>query len=469
MAGSNAPTNSDALALQNSPRTGSLPGAKTALTLLILINLFNFVDRYLLAAVMPDIERSFFSSPEGPGATVTHLLLKCQQLFGFTPKLALGGLLSTAFMVTYIVCAPVFGKLAERHSRWVLVGVGVGLWSLASGTSGLAPTFLVLLATRCFVGIGEAAYGPVAPAIISDLFSMKVRGRVLSWFYTALPIGSAVGYVLGEQISKSAIGNLGARILGFSSESWRWAFYLVIPPGLLLAAWSFIMHDPHKGQFDLGDGLVTRVVRRKDYLIFLKTPSFVLCSLGMTCMTFAMGGIAVWMPYYLENRPGVHRYPTTLFGAVLLVTGLLGTLLGGLAGDKLRNRFRGSYFLVSGIAMLMGFPMVWAMTRAPFPWIWLYIFFACFCLFFNTAPANTILANVTHPAMRAAGYALNILVIHAFGDVLSPFVIGLISDRYTMDAAFRVVALMFLLSGTLWLFGARYLGRDTDRAPFLLS
>jgi fucose permease len=137
------------------------------------------------------------------------------------------------------------------------------------------------------------------------------------------------------------------------------------------------------------------------------------------------------------------------------------------AATKLAKRFRGSYFLVSGTAMLIGFPLVWAMTHASFPWNWIYIFLACFCLFFNTAPANTIFANVTHPAMRATGFALNILVIHAFGDVLSPFLIGLISDKYNMDAAFRLVALMFLLSGILWLWGTKYLASDSDRAPHL--
>ena len=151
-----------------------------------------------------------------------------------------------------------------------------------------------------------------------------------------------------------------------------------------------------------------------------------------------------------------------------MVTGLLGTLLGGMAGDKLRNRFGGSYFLVSGIPMVIGFPVVWMVTEAAFPWIWAYIFVACFCLFFNTAPTNTILANVTHPSMRAAAYALNILLIHALGDVLSPFLIGLISDRYNMNTAFRVVAVMFLCSGLLWLWGTRYLARDTTSAPFRL-
>ena len=447
----------------------SLAGARAALALLLLINLFNFIDRYVLAAVMPEIEKTFFSSPERTGAVVLHLVSKFEHEFGFTPRLALGGLLSTAFMVTYMIAAPVFGRLAERRSRWILIAVGVSLWSLASGASGLATTFLILLGTRCLVGIGEAAYGPVAPAIISDLYPIAVRGRVLSWFYTALPVGSAIGYVLGEQISKSGIGGWATQLFGSPSESWRWAFYLVTPPGIILGAWSLFMRDPAKGQADPTISVPTRGVRWRDYLMLLRTPSYVLCSLGMTCMTFALGGIAVWMPYYLEHRPGVHRFPTTAFGAVLLITGLLGTLLGGIAGDKLRSRFGGSYFLVAGTAMMIGFPTVWAMTYAVFPWIWGYIFVACFCLFFNTAPANTILANVTHPAMRAAGYALNILFIHALGDVLSPFVIGLISDRYTMDIAFRVVAVMFLFSGMFWLLGTRYLARDTECAPFRLA
>lgn len=443
--------------------------ARAALTLLLLINLFNYIDRYVLAAVIPQIENAFFSSPERTGTLVLRLLTKFDEAFGFTPRLALGGLLSTAFMVTYMLAAPLFGRLAQRRSRWMLIGIGVSLWSLATGASGMAATFLLLLVTRCFVGIGEAAYGPLAPTIIADSYSISVRGRVLSWFYTALPVGSALGYVLGEQIGKSGLGDLGARLFGLPSESWRWAFYLVTPPGLILGLWCLFMRDPSLGQADAIVSPPVGVVRWRDCLILFRTPSYVLCSLGMMCMTFAMGGIAVWMPYYLEHRPGVHRFPTTAFGVILLVTGLLGTLLGGIAGDKLRDRFGGSYFLTSGITMLMGFPMVLMMITAAFPWIWAYIFVACFCLFFNTSPTNTILANVTHPAIRATGYALNILFIHALGDVPSPFVIGLISDKYNMDTAFRVVAVMFLCSGLIWLLGVRYLTRDTTRAPFQLE
>ena len=371
--------------------------------------------------------------------------------------------------MSYMIGAPVFGRLAERRSRWMLIGVGVMLWSLASGGSGLAVTFGMLLLTRCFVGIGEAAYGPVAPTVLSDFYAVKVRGQVLAWFYMAVPVASALGYVIGGLVAKSGLGPWGESLLGLKPESWRWAFYLAAPPGILLGLWSFFMRDPPRGHADLAQAVVVAHSRSRDYLILLRTPSYVLCTLGMAAMTFAMGGIAFWMPYYLENRPGAGGSPTIIFGAITVLSGLTATLLGGWMGDKLRTRFPGSYFLVSGAAMLAGFPLFLAVLKAPFPWAWVLIFFACFSLFFNTGPTNTILANVTHPAMRATGFALNIFVIHGLGDVISPVIIGILSDRYNMDVAFLAVGLMFLVAGVLWLCGARHLDRDTQLATTKLQ
>lgn len=446
------------------------PGARRALLLLLGINLFNYLDRNVLAAVVPWIKESFFDargSVSGSPA-LTALLQWTQRHLGFTPENALIGILGTAFMVVYTLGAPVFGRLAERYSRWRLVGIGVVLWSLASGASGLAGTFLVLLLTRCFVGIGEAAYGPVAPSLVSDFFPVQVRGQVFACFYTAIPVGSALGYVLGERVAKSGLGPWGAGVFGTSPESWPWAFYLVVAPGLALGVWSFFMREPPRGQADLGRAAAPVAVRWRDYSLLLRTPSYVFCTLGMTAMTFAIGGIAFWMPYYLKQRPGTGDSPITVFGAIVVVAGLIATYLGGLAADKLRPRFPGAYLLVSGAAMLAGFPLFLAVLVAPFPLGWGLIFLACFCLFFNTGPTNTVLANVTHPSMRAAGFALNILVIHLLGDVLSPVIIGVLSDKYSMEAGFLVVGLMFLVAGLLWLLGARHLARDTELAPYRL-
>jgi MFS family permease len=437
--------------------------SRRALALLLFINLFNYVDRQVLAAVVPSIEKSFFGEANGAArsAALEALQQWCRARLGFKPELALIGVLSMAFMVLYMVGAPVFGRLAESHSRWGLVGVGVIGWSLASGASGLATTFFGLLLTRCLVGIGEAAYGPVAPTILSDLYAVEVRGRVLAWFYMAIPVGSALGYVLGGAVAGSTIGDLGGRIIGIHAESWRWAFFLVVPPGLLLGALAFFMKDPALGRGKRVAAARPDRIRWRDYGVLLRTPSWVACTLGMTAMTFAIGGIAFWMPYYLARRPGAPASTTVVFGGITCVAGLLATLAGGVAGDRLRSRFSGSYFLVSGTAMIVGFPFLLLTLSAPFPLIWIWLFVTCFCLFFNTGPTNTILANVSHPSIRAAGFALNILLIHAFGDVLSPVVIGVVSDRYSMHLAFVVVGAMFVIAGILWLAGARYLERDT--------
>jgi len=242
-----------------------------------------------------------------------------------------------------------------------------------------------------------------------------------------------------------------------------------VPPGLLLGVLAFLMKDPARGRSDGVAGEAPTHIRWRDYGVLLRTPSWVLCTLGMTAMTFAIGGIAFWMPYYLSLRPGAPPPATIIFGAITCVAGLGATLLGGIAGDRLRRRYPGSYFLVSGVAMIAGFPFMLLTLSAPFPLIWVWLFVTCFCLFFNTGPTNTILANVSHPSIRAAGFALNILVIHAFGDVLSPVVIGIVSDRSSMHQAFVLVGGMFVLGGALWLWGARYLERDTALAPTQLA
>jgi MFS family permease len=435
-----------------------LPGARTALVLLLAINLFNYIDRQVLAAVEPEIRKELLPE-ESRRTSVLGIPVTTGPRFWM-------GCLSMAFLVSYMLLAPLFGWLADRTSRWVLVGVGVALWSLASGASGLdwglpmAAAYWALLATRCFVGVGEGAYGPVAPTMISDLYPVRERGRVLAWFYLAIPVGGALGYAFGEVVSHAP--GLG----------WRWAFYLVVPPGLALALLCFLLRDPPRGRADAA-GTVRRP-RAADYLGLLRIPSYVLNTLGMAAMTFAIGGLAWWMPDFLDQHHAGGLGPVgprTLFGILTALAGLVATLLGGLAGDWLRPRYPGSYFLVSGLAMLLGFPMVLLVIHTPFPLAWVFVFLAVFCLFFNTGPTNTILANVTHPSIRASAFALNILFIHLFGDVSSPPIIGLIADANggNLDPGFVLVSVLMLVAGLLWLWGSRYLARDTALAPLRLG
>jgi MFS family permease len=229
------------------------------------------------------------------------------------------------------------------------------------------------------------------------------------------------------------------------------------------------MKDPKQGASDkLTQDSSAHRASLRDYAIFLRSPSYVINTIAQTLMTFAIGGIGFWMPTYIHEFRGVSSLAEVnmIFGAILVVSGISATLLGGIIGDKLKARWSGSYFLVSGVAMCVAFPMFLLALYKPFPIAWVYLFGACFCLFFNTGPSNTILANVVHPALRASAFALNIFVIHAFGDVISPLVIGAITDASGKDmtTAFLVVSYLVLAGGVVWLCGAPFLARDEKRA-----
>ena len=402
----------------------SAPGGQTALFLLLAINLFNYIDRYVLASVEPEIRAHFFRSGD-PNA---HALV---------------GFLGTAFLVSYMVSAPIFGWLADRMSRWVIIGVSVILWSAATAASGLAGTFTLLLITRLFVGVGEGGYGPAAPTIIADLFPLLLRGRVLSYFYVAIPVGSAIGYAIG----------------GFVAAHWGWqtAFFVVAPPGLLLGLACFWRADPRAQSQRSKE---KRRASLQDYLGLARTRSYVLNTLAMTALTFAIGGMSFWVPGYLEYR-GLPPTSRIIFGGITVFAGLTATLSGGIVGDSLRKRFPGSYFLISGIGVIIAFPFSVVMLFTPFPSAWVLMFIAIFFLFFNTGPSNAALANVTHPSVRATGFALNILIIHALGDATAPPLIGAVADRTNMNVAFLVVSAMMLVAGVLWLWAAKFLPADT--------
>ena len=416
--------------------------AKKAVALLLTINLFNYIDRQILAAVVPPLTSEFHLSDERVG------------------------LLSTAFLYAYMAGAPILGRLAERFSRWWIIAGSVAVWSLASGMTGLAGSFGVLLASRIIVGIGEAGYGPAAPALISDYFPIEKRGKVMALFYVAIPVGSALGYVIGGQMNKW--------------HGWRSAFYIVMLPGLALAVLSWLMREPHPHR----PRVVSKGTLRGDTHALLRIPSFMLNTAAMTAMTFAIGGIAFWIPKYMSQRIADDQGLSTLialgnldamkqttdilsevnttFGIIVVIAGIVSTLIGSWLGDKLRPRFSGAYFTVSGVAMLFAFPCTLAMLKLPFPYAWIAVFGAVFFLFFNTGPANTALANVTSPAMRATAFAVNIFLIHAFGDALSPPLIGWVRSHTSWDTAFALVSLMMLLASALWFIAARYLGKDTE-------
>jgi MFS family permease len=423
-------TNTDNPAARPKP---SRSMARTTLAILFMMNLLNYIDRSVLNGMLPLIKDEWGLSDE---------------------KL---GLLVSAFILSYMCFSPIFGWLGDRYVRKWIAGAGVAVWSVATAAAALAGSFRQLLGLRTVLGIGEASYSTTAPTIITDLYPREDRSKMLAFFYMAMPVGYALGYILG--------GALGVNF------GWRAAFLMVGLPGLLMALAILFIREPVRGQSEqvsgaeLSDYLSTSVPL-KAYLELLRNRSYVLNTAGMTLMTFVTGALATWMPTFFYRVRGLELEKADYyFGVATLAAGIVGTFFGGWLGDRLQTRYKSAYFLVSGVGLLLSIPCALVALYAATPVVyWPAVFCAEFFLFVNTGPSNAIIINVTMPKMRVTAFAINIFVIHALGDVISPWLVGRVSDLTNLHfALLTTMPLVMALSGVVYLSGASHLVRDTER------
>lgn len=379
------------------------------LATLLAANLLNYIDRQILYAVFPLIKADFNLSD-------TQL-----------------GLLGSAFMLSYMIFAPLLGWIGDHTRPSRLASAGLAFWSMATAMSGVATTYMTLLFSRSLVGIGEASFGVVSPGILSDTFSREVRGRVLSFFFLAIPVGSAIGYLLGG-------------ILGFHF-GWQAAFLLVALPGLFLSipVWRIpCLANKLKEHTGAGRSRLSF----KPYAALLRNRSYIFNALAMAAMTFALGGLAQWVPTFIYRYHHMNVLEAnTAFGAITVLSGIGGTLLGGWLGDIFQKRTSKGYLLVSAAGFFLSIPCcLAAILTADLYVCMISIFFAECLLFFNTGPLNTIIVNVSNPLYRATAFALNIFLIHALGDAVSPSIIGWLSDLMNLRMALLIAPLFILIA-----------------------
>ena len=399
-----------------------------ALFVLTLMNMLNYVDRWVPSAV-----KELFKGE-----------LKLTDAQTSWPL--------TAFIIVYMLASPIFGALAERRSRKVLIAFGVASWSLATAAAAYSSGFYSLLIARAAVGVGEAAYATLAPSVLADFFPPERRNRVFTVFYVATPVGSAIGFVLG--------GLLGERY------GWRTAFLAVGLPGLLVAGLALLMKDPVRGAFDdkPPEPVSWPVALRQ----LAKNRPYLLTVAGYTLVTFATGGIADWFPTFLSR---IRKMPLSeanlAIGASAVIGGLLGTAFGGYLADKIAKKTRHPYLAVSGLAMLPAVALVSVALfalRAPMAIVG-FVMAAQLCLWMYNSPINALLVNSVDPGLRARAFGLSILCIHLFGDVASPPLIGMVSDATgNLEAALIMVPVAVLLGGLIWIYAWRTLPVTTPPA-----
>jgi MFS family permease len=178
------------------------------------LNLCNYLDRYILPAVLGPIEKDL-------GLNDSEF-----------------GTVAAIFMAGYFLTAPVFGYLGDHLPRRWLIALGVAVWCAGTMLSGTAHGLGALVCFRILVGIGEASYGTLGPAWIADLYAPAKRNNALSFFYIATPVGSALGYILGGALA--------------SAYGWRTAFLVAGLPGLILGGLLLLLREPARGESDGG-------------------------------------------------------------------------------------------------------------------------------------------------------------------------------------------------------------------------
>lgn len=388
---------------------------RTALILLTVLNLLNYIDRSVLFAVQPLVQTEF------------HLTN------------AQVGYLTSAFLLFYMVAAPFVGPLADRYSRKRIIVGGAIFWSALTLLTAVTHTYTELLIRHTLVGIGEATFVTIAPTFVADLFPENQRGRILGIFYLAIPVGTAAGYLLGGNLSPT--------------HGWRFPFYVAAIPGFLLALAILFLPEPERGQFDLE----AETPERASIAGLTRNPAFWTSTFGMAMMTFALGGIQVWMPTFLSRARGYTLESANYnFGLIIVVDGVIASLAGGWLGDYLLPKMKGAYYFVSAVGMALGVPFMIVALFMRGPIMMPAIAIAAFFLLLNTSPLNAAVINSVGAHIRATALAVNIFVFHLLGDVPSPTLMGYVADKRTLQSSFILPVIAMILSSAILFYGMRF-------------
>lgn len=395
------------------PQTKLYP--RTALAVLTALNLLNYIDRSVLFAVQDLIKAEFHRSDAA---------------FGF---------LTSVFFIFYMCAAPFMGPLSVRFSRKKVIVAGGLIWSGATLLTAFTHNFTELLIRHTLVGVGEASFVILSPTFVADMFPERERGRVMGVFYLAIPVGTALGYVLG----------------GFMAPAygWRAPFYVGAAPGVVLALALLFIPEPPLGLFDP----VEKTPDRDTVRGLIHNPAFLTATMGMATMTFALGGLQVWMPTFLHRaRQYTLQDANLLFGISTAANGLVASLAGGWLSDYLLRRTKSAHYLVSAASLGLAIPAMWMALFTTGRVMVIGIFAAEFLLLLNTGPLNAAVINSVGAHVRAMALAVNIFIFHLFGDVPSAYLIGYISDRYSLQLAFLGPVIAIALSSAILFYGMKF-------------
>lgn len=397
--------------------------ARRVLFLIFFISLFNYIDRQALYAVFPLIK--------------SDLLLSDAKL----------GLLASSFMIVYMCFAPLVGYFGDKHRRPLIIGASAILWSAATMCTGFIKNYGQLILARSAVGVGEAGYGTVSPSYLAEWFPVEKRGRVMALYTLAIPVGSAIGYLLG--------GLLGERF------GWRNVFFIVAAPGIALGIVALFFRETEEKLAR------TSAISFACYKSLFKNRTYLFIALSQAIGTFSMGGLAAWMPSFLVRNYGLGvARAGFIFGAVTVLAGIAGSFAGGWLADWLHKRHKQAYFIVGCLSFFLSMPFgCWAVLTESLPVCIAMATLAEFFLFMYLGPYNAAMVEIIPVGMRSMAFALDIFIIHALGDAISPALLGVFSDHFGLAAAIFVAVIYLGLGGVTSICAGHFYEKDFHSEP----
>ena len=402
--------------------------AKKLFWLLFLLNLFNYIDRQVLFSVFPLLQLDLH-------ITDTQL-----------------GTLASVFMLVYMLYAPLVGYFADRTQRQKWIGASALIWSAATMACAWTKNYAALLAARGLIGVGEAGFTTIAQPFLAENFPKEKRATLLAYFALALPAGSALGYLAGGVIGQH--------------WGWRTAFMLVGVPGLFLG---LLALTKIKDTLRMTQSPRDRA-RRVDYFILLRNKAFIFLCLAHAMGTFALGGFSAWLPTYFHRIWGFSVSQAGLvFGSMVVLCGALGTFLGGKFAYRLLKKTHLAYFITIFSSFLLAFPFAAGAVFCPrlIPAL-CFLAGAIVCIFLPMGPISAALVALTRTRVRSMAFAVNIFIIHALGDAISPVLLGKASDIWGLKTAILLGSLAVIPACLFTLYSA-WFARKSGRISYYLT